>query len=288
MVKYECYNCGYKSINKSHIKRHLNKKVICDKIRENIDLTLDKCKECILKGMSYDDYCVLNNIKTEENYCIYCKKNYRHSSSLKRHEKNCNDNIIISIDNKTTTNEFIDILKTQINNQTIQIETLNNQLQELTKILGNKTNCKEIVIVNGFENTNMSFFTYEEIHKCLSNMGESYIKMLEKIHFNENIPENNNIYLSNIRLDTLRVHNGSLWTTTDKLETIIEICNNITIIFDNYIEYCEDNNKYTKLCARYYKYQKIITDNDKEYDKLCKKMENRIYDNSKHLKIKPP
>lgn len=112
--------------------------------------------------------------------------------------------------------------------------------------------------------------------------------MLEKIHFNENIPENNNIYLSNIRLDTLRVYNGHLWTTIDKTHTIIEICNNITIIFDDYIDYCEENNKYPKLCARYNKYQNIITDEEKEYDKLCKKMENRIYDNSKYLKNKPP
>ena len=112
--------------------------------------------------------------------------------------------------------------------------------------------------------------------------------MLEKIHFNENIPENNNIYLSNIRLDTLRVYNGHLWTTIDKKHTIIEICNNITIIFDDYIDYCEENNKYPKLCARYNKYQNIITDEEKEYDKLCKKMENRIYDNSKYLKNKPP
>jgi len=292
MVNYECYNCGYKSINKTHIKRHLSKKNICQKIRENIDLV--ECEEYILKGLSYNEYCVINDIKPDNNYCVYCKKIYKYASSLKRHEGSCKNNInkvkennaIISINNNTTAYEFIDLLKTQIDNQKIQIQLQNEQLQELTKKLENNDNTE--IIINSFNNTNLTFLTNEEIHSCLGNMSESYIKMLEKIHFNENIPENNNIYLSNIRLDTLRVYNGHLWTTIDKTHTIIEICNNITIIFDDYIDYCEENNKYPKLCARYNKYQNIITDEEKEYDKLCKKMENRIYDNSKYLKNKPP
>jgi len=55
MVKYECYRCGYTNINKSNIMRHINRKKTCEIINSNINL--DDCKDYILSGMSYKDYC---------------------------------------------------------------------------------------------------------------------------------------------------------------------------------------------------------------------------------------
>ncbi len=35
-------------------------------------------------------------------------------------------------------------------------------------------------------------------------------------------------------------------------------------------------------------FQNILTNDEKEYDKMCKKIENHIYDSSKIMKNKPP
>jgi len=154
--------------------------------------------------------------------------------------------------------------------------------------IGNNNNNVNNIIINAFDNTKLDCLTDDEIYECLKTMSDSYIKVLEKIHFNNNHPENQNVYLSNLRLNTMRVFNGSLWTTIDKEEALIKICDNCTGIFDNFIGDCENNDKYPILQTKYYKYQQQITENDEEYDKMYKKVENCIYDNSKVMKIKPP
>ena len=68
MVNYECYRCGYKSHIKTLLKRHFDRKNICQpKLR---DINLDICKKYIFNGLSYEEYCnEKNSMKTDE-ICI--------------------------------------------------------------------------------------------------------------------------------------------------------------------------------------------------------------------------
>ena len=107
MVKYECYRCGYTNINKSNIMRHINRKKTCEIINSNINL--DDCKDYILSGMSYKDYCekILypNYSKNDPNHsindpnrskndpikCQFCERVYSNKSNLNKHLKICKE-----------------------------------------------------------------------------------------------------------------------------------------------------------------------------------------------------
>tara|TARA_B100000886_G_scaffold161061_1_gene109789 strand:+ start:225 stop:1244 length:1020 start_codon:yes stop_codon:yes gene_type:complete len=107
MVKYECYRCGYTNVNKSNIIRHINRKKTCKIINSNINL--DDCKDYILSGMSYKDYCekILypNYSKNDPNHsindpnrskndpikCQFCERVYSNKSNLNKHLKICKE-----------------------------------------------------------------------------------------------------------------------------------------------------------------------------------------------------
>ncbi len=107
MVKYECYRCGYTNVNKSNIMRHINRKKTCEIINSNINL--DDCKDYILSGMSYKDYCekILypNYSKNDPNHsindpnrskndpikCQFCERVYSNKSNLNKHLKICKE-----------------------------------------------------------------------------------------------------------------------------------------------------------------------------------------------------
>ena len=107
MVKYECYRCGYTNINKSNIMRHIKRKKTCEIINSNINL--DDCKDYILSGMSYQDYCekILypkyskndpNHSKNDPNRsknnpikCQFCERVYSNKSNLNKHLKICKE-----------------------------------------------------------------------------------------------------------------------------------------------------------------------------------------------------
>ena len=111
MVKYECYRCGYNTLDKTKIRYHINRKIICRPI--NSDVNLEDCSNFILDGLSYKEYCekILNK-KTEETYekndpnrskndpnrskndpikCQFCERVYSNKSNLNKHLKICKE-----------------------------------------------------------------------------------------------------------------------------------------------------------------------------------------------------
>jgi len=241
-----------------------------------------------------------------KNQCLYCSNTYMISSSLTRHLKSCKakkneiELLKIKIDKLETENnkqiKEIEELTDIIEHKNIIINEYKNNYKMVSNTNSNNTNSNNTtnnnttnyININSYKNTNFKCLTNDEIHSCLNQMAESYIELLEKIHFNNNFPENQNIYLSNVRLDTLKVHNGEHWTSVDKDIILTEIFDNFTAIFEDYLSIHEDNNTCPELLDKYYKYQNIIgEDNNTEYDNIFKKLIYRIHDCSKTMKNKP-
>ena len=235
----------------------------------------------------------------DRNKCEYCGNVYTIRNNLTRHLKSCKvkNNEIELLKNKNSEYEKeIEKLKDIIEHKDIIINEYKNNYKMVSNTNSNNTNSNNTtnnnttnyININSYKNTNFKCLTNDEIHSCLNQMAESYIELLEKIHFNNNFPENQNIYLSNVRLDTLKVHNGEHWTSVDKKEILTEIFDNFTGIFEDYLSIHEDNNTCPELLDKYYKYQNIIgEDNNTEYDNIFKKLIYRIHDCSKTMKNKP-
>ena len=76
------------------------------------------------------------------------------------------------------------------------------------------------VNINSFGNESLSHITKNDYKKFLSGLFPGFIKFIEKIHFDENAPENHNICITNLKSKYMCVYDGDDWITKDKNETI--------------------------------------------------------------------
>jgi hypothetical protein len=80
----------------------------------------------------------------------------------------------------------------------------------------------------------MSKLTKDEIIKILQNGYNSTIKMTEALHFNPKLPENHNIYISNLKNKYAMMFDGNDWTLTDRNDLLDRI-------YDDKKSYIEEN-----------------------------------------------
>ena len=74
---YQCYRCLWTNNIKTKMKDHLSRVRPCK--MKTSEINLDECKEYILSGMSYNEYC--EKIKVNK------KSIKSHENSIKSHEK---------------------------------------------------------------------------------------------------------------------------------------------------------------------------------------------------------
>ena len=165
----------------------------CDLILYNKNKTIthitnNKCKPEFKKTIpisvdKMEDYIIPNPFK-----CI-CDKTFSSKSNLEKHvENNC----------KGTLKE---------------IST--NITQNITQNIQNN-----IIVVLPHNKPDISYLTDADYYSLLGRNLMSIPKMIEKIHFNEDRPQNQNIYISNIKNKYAMLYDGSEWSLTSKDETI--------------------------------------------------------------------
>ena len=77
-----------------------------------------------------------------------------------------------------------------------------------------------MVNINSFGNESLSHITVNDYKKFLSGLFPGFIGFIEKVHFDENAPENHNICITNLRLNYMFTYNKGNWLSKDKNETI--------------------------------------------------------------------
>ena len=140
--------------------------------------------------------------------CHNCQKEFNCKSDYDRHinkKKSCqmNDAKVIT-DNSHSHN--IDSYNTNINGNTININ------------------------INAYGKEDLSHITDKD-YKILFKKCNSLIPaLIELIHFNENKPENKNVFMSNIKSRYVNVYDGTQWNLMNKHELIDDIYDNKCII----------------------------------------------------------
>jgi hypothetical protein len=213
MSEYMCSVCNYKSHQRESVIRHFNRKKSCGSGTKEIIEIRDsiKCDNCsktfvsrktLIRHMNY--YC------TEHNVAKKIEELETKIKDLER-EKDANTNNIessMNIGNNNISNSH----------NTVNNNTVNNISHTVNNITVNN-----VIVLNNYEDTDLSKLTDKVMYSLIKNSeaNQLIIKLFEKLHFNKDIPENHNIYISNIRNKYIKVFRNGRWELMNR-ETEID------------------------------------------------------------------
>jgi hypothetical protein len=258
-MDFVCPRCDYSTDMKSSMKTHINRKKICKCTKD--DVIIKDYEESILnkryiiENKTIPCTCGANFINKEEHYkhVINCKKEFD----------------IIKNKNKELEKE-LELLKLAANTS---VKGNNNTVHSNNIILN-----IQLTPYNDPNIENTKKYFKEAIKKAFL----SVPTLIERIHFNDELPENKNILISNFRNKIAKVFDGKKWKTMNEDELIDElICVNERALQDFAEEYPE-NQKYID------KYNEIKERDGEEKvnDDIKIEVKKILYDNRGMINVK--
>jgi uncharacterized C2H2 Zn-finger protein len=224
MPIYTCNNCNKSFTHKGHYIKHINRKYPClisstQKPQNTTQIPQNTTQ------LPQNTTQIININEKSKLPCIYCNKLFSRKDSLARHiasfckTKKQNDankeKLLIMLADE------LEEKKNIINDMTSKIDklekkcTISNKMNiSNNNITNNNNNIAINVVPYGKEDTEkISNREYKQIfQRCMY----SVPSFVEKLHFNANIPEHHNVYISNLRADYVLVFNGKQWITMNK------------------------------------------------------------------------
>jgi len=293
---------------------------IDDSNTQNTDKKKHQCNYC-LKIFSRNDILQKHMKKSckEKNkqpiQCNYCLKIFARKYGLKRHLNTCKEKInhnnineVQKIDEPLNMEDTQKIFKELIKEMEIikkQNEELKSKIENIgnisnignqnTSIVNNNTINNTIVDNTNTNNNNITInlvaFGKENIESVLSNNEcarilrrgiNSIPELIKWVHFNKDIPQYNNCYISNLRDNNAHIYNGEQWLLIPR-DTLISdlIENKDEYLVNKYNEYGTKLDKTTR--AQFKKYI-----DQKETPTLAAQHKNdikRILHNENHIPI---
>jgi hypothetical protein len=170
--------------------------------------------------------------KNEENHiqkiqeilsCTYCGKEYKHKSSLSKHIKyNCIKSKdedfkelarLLNLQQQKHREMEQQIKRLEEENKNIQIQKLTNKLQ-----INGGIHIQNNIQLLAYKDTDTSHLTHKDYETCIKKVNFCVLKLIEKIHFNPEKPENMNIYISNLKDKYIMVYEDGNWNIKNKTE----------------------------------------------------------------------
>ena len=303
MVKYFCNNCKKEFIQKNDLERHTKRKFKCeslitDDIKDDIFNSANSAKKQYNTTINQPKKVILYNDVYNPLKCKNCEKIFARSDNLKKHLngrcKTRNNNKIIDLllqqqeENKQMKNDII-TLTTKITDLESKIK-----VEPSTEIAINKTNITNNTMIT---NNNITLkFGEENASSILSKKDIQYIvnakidnilpRSIEITHFNKKYPQLQNVYISDKKMQTGTIYNGSKF----ELKKITNIINDlITNHQDNLFDYLNmdgldiDDKKreaIDDIIDNFHKMDDSINDNERnKYNEFVKNIKLVLYNN---------
>jgi len=186
-MEYACSICTYVTDHKKHAEKHINR--------------LNKCGEnpqVIARPVSI--------------VCEFCNKSYTTKRSLKRHYTVCKTKKQQEEDEAA---KEIAELKEKLARAEAKAEAkggpqtvINNYIQ---------------VNINGYRDTSFEHLTDRHFKRAIGRMVNSVPQLIKDVHFNKKVPENHNIYISNIKNKYAMVYDGEKWCSKPQDQVIDDL-----------------------------------------------------------------
>jgi len=265
-MKYTCELCKFTTKIKTHYDRHLlTSKHIT---KEDLNKVSQKLGEISIKvSQKLGENDEPNKEDTPTFICKYCEQRYKHKSSLSKHIKySCTKN------KDEDLKELVRLLNSQLQSQSQQIQT---QAKQIEKLMGkleingsfNTTNIQNNIQLLSYKNSDTSHLTQTDYEECIKKVNFCVMKLIEKIHFNPDKPENMNIYISNMKNKYLMVYDGKNWNIANKTEEIDKLYEEKELMLEEWLE----QNKHTEMKEKFIKYL-----NNKEKDETLNMIKDEL------------
>jgi hypothetical protein len=214
-MEYTCECCNYYTKRKYNYDKHIesNKhKLVESKLVVNIKST--QSQHLVISESTQNQQKVAAPFT-----CKYCEQNFKFKQSMYRHIKyTCTKNKTEDL------TELVRLLNARLEKQDKQLET---QAKQIDKLMGkleingsfnNTVNITNNINLLNYKDTDTSHLTDEDYKKCLRKASRCVLKLIEKVHFNPEKPENMNVYISNMKDKYMMMYQDNKWTLTNKDE----------------------------------------------------------------------
>ena len=212
-----------------------------------------------------------------------CGKQFTQTSNLSRHRKNCNSykNVETTSDSKSQTNPTNQILCIVNENREMkeQIRTLRNRIEVLIDSRNTTNNhiqtqnnieTQNVIVVNSFGNENTEYLTDQIISRLIQTGPFTCLpKIIERIHFDPEHPENHNIKVTNQKNNYAKIVKDNKWVTANKKQAIdTMIQNGYGLLEEKYQDNKDTISEFKQ--ERFEDFQEKYADQDKDLMKTIK------------------
>jgi|SaaInlStandDraft_6_1057023.scaffolds.fasta_scaffold06199_2 hypothetical protein len=245
--------------------------------------------------------------------CQYCEKILAYKQSYYKHLKTCKEKKQDD-EVKQSMTELVFILNKQLQDQNDQINHFRKELNEKDKNFKNELdkrdkeldkrdkeldknnrhitelikkaginnstiNVQNNIKLLSYSDTDRSHLTDKDILKCLKHSNFCVPHLIEKVHFDENKPENHNIYISNLKNKYVMMYDGNKWNCKDKEEEISNLFDdNHGVIEHKLEEWLEIGKNYPDAMRKFNRYIEK-KDHDTVIDKIKGEIKLILYNN---------
>lgn len=208
--------------------------------------------------------------------------------------------------NEELNSKIGEILKKNIN--TTHNTNITNNTQNITQNINQNINITPIKL-NAFGKENLKKIKYDELEKIITDTRQNgkycFNRIIDLIHFNNNLPENQNVYMPDYNRGKFMYYNGNDWELTQDDENIIfQVLEHVRKLYNiNNNEELEEkletdrefNRKFNTTFKKYYDWVfDEVDDNELSAQELKKKNDfkemmskeivNKLYNNRNKVK----
>ena len=269
MPLYTCELCNFSTKLKGNYKQHISSK----KHRLNCgDLTTDDLIYGAKPEMSQNEpkqtFTMSQNSPQDNKKkfkCDYCESTFSSHASKRKHE----------LHRCKSGNNLEKIIKELEKKHDEEKKVLYGKIEQLIDKVGdtttNITNNTQNIILNSYGSEDLSHIT-DSIKSNLLKIPYVMIpKMIEAVHFNDDKPENKNIFLPNKKDNKIKVFQDNKWVYKNKEETIHDLVSGKYVLLNNHFEnnkQYESNNNNNNMSSfiktNYLKFRKYYDEGDSE------------------------
>lgn len=276
----DIFKCDLKTIRK--LISDYQKKVDKEEI-ENEPLIKDPTLyKCIFCERDFETkYNIFDHLKTcncyrneflgiaeiESYICNICNKEFNHRNSYYRHKKHyCKkkEDII----NKVESDEIKSLKE--------ELKLMKKEMEELRKTKSNiyndnKTVNNNITVIAYNKPQDLSHLTNSDYLKIMNKGFKSVPKLIEAIHFNPEKPENQNVFIPNLKNNYVMVWNGEKWVLTPRKDVIDDMYEDKSNMLFEKMEELQDDSIKPHVIKKFKRFM-----NNKEADTIKNKIKDEI------------